>query len=91
MDKRYTFEHDSLQDRKSIRKYLKAIMEGVGKGTLSLADENGEVSLNPDGLMHLSVQVQSERDRRRLSITIDWRETDPNSADNTGALIISPD
>lgn len=91
MDKDYLFEHDSLQDRKSIRKYLKAIMDGVGKGTLSLADEKGEVSLNPDGLLHLSVQVRGDRDRRHLAISIDWRENDPDNQDHGGALIISPD
>jgi amphi-Trp domain-containing protein len=91
MEKDYLFEHDSLQDRKSIRKYLKAIMDGVAKGTLSLSDDRGEVSLNPDGLLHLSVQVRGERDRRRLEISIDWRENDPNGQNLSSALIISPD
>ena len=53
--------------------------------------EKGEVSLNPDGLLHLSVQVRGDRDRRRLAISIDWRENDPDSQDHAGALIISPD
>ncbi len=91
MDKDDLFEHISLQDRKSIRKYLKAVTDGVGNGMLSLADNDGEITLSPDGLIRLNVRVSRERDRRELHITLDWKEHDASVERNPGALIISTD
>lgn len=91
MDKNELFEHISLQDRKSIRKYLKAVTDGVGNGVLSLADNDGEVTLSPDGLIRLNVRVHKEMDRRELHISLDWKEYDTQSGNNSGALVISTD
>lgn len=91
MDKENFFEHESLQDRRSIKKYLKAVTEGIAKGALSLADNSHEITLSPDGLIRLNVQVRGERDRRELLISLDWREHRQDETVDPGALVISID
>ncbi len=83
------FGHESLQDRKSIEAYLKAMTDGVSKGVLSLSDNANEITLNPDGLIRFNVEVHSERNRRRLLITLDWKEEDESASDDSGILVIS--
>ena len=89
MNKQGFFKHESLQDRRSIKKYLKAVTDGVSKGTLSLSDDTNDLTLSPDGLIRLNVEVRGERDRRELNITLDWKEDRPEETDDSGALVIS--
>ena len=89
--KRRIFGHESLQDRKSIKAYLKAMTDGVSKGVLSLADNANEITLSPDGMIRLNVEVQGERNRRKLLITLDWKEEDESVQIDPGTLVISAD
>jgi amphi-Trp domain-containing protein len=67
------FRHESLQDRDSIQAILKAITQGVAKGKLTLSDEEGEMELNPDGLLQLKVTAAQDTDRHRLNLRITWQ------------------
>jgi amphi-Trp domain-containing protein len=67
------FRHESLQDRESIQAILKAITQGVAKGRLTLSDEEGEMVLNPDGLLQLKVTATQDTDRHRLNLRITWQ------------------
>jgi amphi-Trp domain-containing protein len=67
------FRHESLQDRDSIQAILKAITQGVAKGRLTLSDEEGEMALNPDGLLQLKVTATQDTDRHRLNVRITWQ------------------
>jgi amphi-Trp domain-containing protein len=68
------FRHESLQDRESIQAILKAITQGLAKGRLELSDEEGEMVLNPDGLLQLKVTATQDTDRHRLNLRITWQE-----------------
>lgn len=67
------FRHESLQDRDSIQAILKAITQGIAKGKLTLSDEEGEMVLNPDGLLQLKVTATQDTDRHRLNLRITWQ------------------
>ncbi|MGD8908892.1 MAG: amphi-Trp domain-containing protein [Chromatiales bacterium] len=67
------FRHESLQDRDSIQAILKAITQGMAKGRLTLSDEEGEMVLNPDGLLQLKVTAAQDTDRHRLNLRITWQ------------------
>ena len=67
------FRHESLQDRDSIQVILKAITQGVAKGKLTLSDEEGEMVLNPEGLLQLKVTATQDTDRHRLNLRITWQ------------------
>ena len=85
------FNHESLQDRKTIIKYLKAISDGISKGALSFADDTNEITLTPDGVIRLKVNVLRQDSKRELQIAFNWIESDADEADDTGTLQISSD
>lgn len=67
------FTHESLQDKNSIRELLKAISNGISKGKIILEDEDGVLTMEPDGLLHLKVTASQEDERNRLNIRITWQ------------------
>ncbi|QDY70608.1 amphi-Trp domain-containing protein [Qingshengfaniella alkalisoli] len=68
------FRHNSLQDRKTIRTLLKAVTAGIGKGELSLKDGNGEIVLEPDGLLNLRIRADRVEGSCRLDLRITWND-----------------
>ncbi len=68
-----TFIHESIEDRASIREILKAITQGVKKGKLNFSDSDGEVTLNPDGLLRLKVSATQSDEQNQLSIKVSWQ------------------
>lgn len=72
MREKNSFRHESLQDGETIAELLKSITKGLGKGRLSFSDEEGEIVLEPEGLLNLKVTAEQEEARHRLSIRITW-------------------
>ena len=72
MREKNSFRHESLQEAKTIAELLKAITKGIGKGKLTFSDEDGEIVLEPEGLLNLKVSVDQEEMRHRLNIRITW-------------------
>jgi amphi-Trp domain-containing protein len=66
------FRHDSLEDRKSIQRYLKAITKGLASGELTFSDDGGEITLKPDGLINLKLVASEDDSRHRLEIRLSW-------------------
>lgn len=68
------FCHESLQDGKSIQKLLQSIAKGLGKGTLEFTDEEGQLTLNPSGLLDLKVTVNEDETRHQLELRVSWNK-----------------
>ena len=68
-----SFRHESLQDAKSIQSILKAITKGLAKGSVVLNDDEGEIILEPKGLLNLKVSARREELSDRLDIRISWQ------------------
>jgi amphi-Trp domain-containing protein len=66
------FTYESLQDKSSIKDLLKAISNGIGKGKVVLEDEDGAITLKPDGLLNLKVSASQDDERNKLNIRISW-------------------
>ncbi len=66
------FVHESLQDQNSIKSLLKAISNGIGKGKVVLEDEDGVLTLNPEGLLHLKISASEEEDKSKINLRISW-------------------
>jgi amphi-Trp domain-containing protein len=71
-----SFRHESLQDAGSIQDMLKAISQGLGKGRLKLSDEDDEMLLEPEGLLHLKITANQEDSRHRLTLRVTWQSED---------------
>ncbi len=66
------FTHESLQDTDSIKTLLKAISNGIGKGKVQLEDEDGVLTMHPEGLLRLKISGSQDDEKNRLNIRITW-------------------
>jgi amphi-Trp domain-containing protein len=84
------FQHESLQDRKTIVEYLQALQEGFANGTLTLSDQDEELVLKPGGPVRLEIGATRKRGRTRITLRFDWKETNSKGT-NGGMLRINGD
>ena len=56
-DDKNNFRHDSVQDTESIQDTLKSVNKGFAKGKLTRSDEDGEIVMDPVGLLNLRLSV----------------------------------
>ena len=83
------FEHESLQSAGTIGAYLEALAAGLRDGSLTLASDDEELVLQPDGMLELRVRAQQKKDgRTRLDLRIEWQER--GEAGDDGELRIGP-
>lgn len=68
-----SFRHESLQDTKTIQEILKSINKGIAKGKLTFSDEDGEIVMEPEGLLNLKVTADKDETRHRINIRITWQ------------------
>lgn len=68
-----SFRHESLQDRRSVRAILEALVEGIDKGRIRFSDDDDEILMEPAGLLHLKLRASQEEDRHRLTLRISWQ------------------
>lgn len=81
MQHKSEFRHESLQDGKSIQKLLEAISKGLGKGKLEFTDDEGELELEPKGLLDLKITVKEDETRHKLDIRVSWNKQNKNLSD----------
>ena len=67
------FRHESLQDCRSIQKILKSISSGISQGKVVFSDDDGEIQMEPKGLLRLKLTARQEENRRRIDIRISWQ------------------
>lgn len=73
MRRKESFKHESLHDVKSIQEIMKAVTKGIAKGRLTFSDEDGEILMEPEGLLNLKVTASQEETQNRVNIRITWQ------------------
>jgi len=68
-----SFRHESLQDANTIQDIFKSLSKGIAKGRLSFSDEDGEIVMEPEGLLNLKVTATQDEGRHRVNIRITWQ------------------
>lgn len=68
------FQHESLQDLKSIGEYLRAIVQGLENGYIDLSDDGGQLVLHPNGLIGLELRAKRRGNRAKLQIELSWSD-----------------
>ena len=71
-----SFRHESLQDAKTIEEILNSITKGLAKGKLTFSDENDEMTLEPEGLLHFKLTAERNDNRHKLNIRVSWHVED---------------
>lgn len=74
--RKVVFRHESLQDVQSIRDILKSITSGLDTGRVTFSDEEDEILMEPEGLLHLKLTASQEENRQRINIRITWQKED---------------
>ncbi len=75
------FRHESLQDKESVVRLIKALTSGLSKGKLTLEDEDGKMVMQPEGLMNLKITASQNDQRSRVVLRLTWhpdREVEQN-------------
>ena len=88
---RIEFNHESLEDGKSISSYLQAVREGFAQGTLRLSDQDGAIVLEPIGLVNFEVRATQRGGRARFTLSFSWRDKDRKKSSAGGPLKINGD
>ena len=67
------FKHESLQDKKSIQNMLKSISKAIAKGELKFSDQDGEIVMEPKGLLNLKITARKQDGEQRLDVRMSWK------------------
>ncbi|MFV8754949.1 amphi-Trp domain-containing protein [Nannocystaceae bacterium ST9] len=84
------FRHESVQDPRSIVRYLQAITAGIERGHIQLGVAEHLLDLHPTGMLELEVQARRKGGRVKLALELHWRETDDQDP-TSSALTITVD
>ncbi len=68
------FEHESIQDTRSIVEYLEALVEGFRQGRLLLRTDERALSFSPQGLLHLEIKAKRGGSRNKIAFKISWKD-----------------
>ena len=68
------FTHESLQDLKSIRAFLDALITSVDKKRLILTSEGQEIVMEMEELLKFSLRAKKKGGENKLSIKISWTD-----------------
>lgn len=85
------FKYDSLQDSKSIAKYLNALKDGFLNGKIILANGNKRIELNPDGLLNLEVKAKRKNEKVKIQIKCTWKDGKEEKSTEHHSLSINPE
>jgi len=69
------FDHESIQDRQSIRQYFISLIEGLEKGSITFTSEKDSVHLTPAEMMHLSIRTKKKSGKSKLTIKLSWNDS----------------
>ncbi|MBF0117518.1 MAG: amphi-Trp domain-containing protein [Desulfobacterales bacterium] len=81
------FEHDSYQDRESIKKYLLAIVEGFEKGSVSFRVEQDSILMPLDNFLRFKIKAKRREEKNKLYISISWKEKQASSRKKENIVI----
>lgn len=83
------FKHESYQDSQTIVDYLKSIIDGIEKGSISLGNESSKVNLEPQGLLKMKIEAKRKSNSSKLSLQFGWKESDKGKSSKSEKLTIA--
>ena len=82
------FKHRSLQDPKSIVRYLSALKDGFENGSLVFSTNGERLVVKPQGLVNLEVEAKRKGDGIKLGLKFRWNEEEPVLDEGEQPLLI---
>lgn len=90
MVKKKEFDHESLQDRESLAQYLQIVTQGFQDGRLAVSSRNGDMALEPRGLIRFELRATQRPDRGRLTLRFTWKPSKDEQLPSGEDLKITP-
>lgn len=89
MPAKENFDYEALHDAVSIGEYLKALRKGIARGEIRFATGDEEMTLEPSGLLHMSVRARRKGPNSTIQIKIMWKEpgAEPGAPDKESLAI----
>lgn len=78
MTSKDNFDHESYQDTETIKQYFLSLVEGFGKGHITLNTTNDQIVLPLSDLMKFKVRAKKNDEKSKIEISISWRESRPS-------------
>lgn len=77
------FDHESYQDTETIKQYFLSLVEGFGKGRITLNSRNDRLELPLTNFVKFKVRAKKNDDKNKIEISISWRDTSENKKRET--------
>lgn len=87
VEKKFLFE--SLQDSETIGNFLKSLITGFESGKINLSTNGDEIQLTPHGLLNFAVKAKTKGESNKITIKIEWKETEASEEVSTKTLNIN--
>jgi amphi-Trp domain-containing protein len=84
------FDHESIQDRQSIKRYFDILIDGFETGRITFTSEKESVQLTPAELIRFSIKTRKKPGKSKLTIKLDWNDsTAEKKSDKNNAIHIA--
>ncbi|GBC59630.1 amphi-Trp domain-containing protein [Desulfonema ishimotonii] len=75
MAKKEEFEHESIQDNRSISNYLQALIDGFESGKITFNSEGQQINLYPNDMLELSIRAKKKGGKNKIAIRLFWKDS----------------
>ncbi len=82
-----TFDHESIQDRQSIRQYFNTLIEGLEKGSMAFTSDRETAVLTPAEMIRLSIKTKKKSGKSKLTIKLAWNDSSAEKSREKGNAI----
>ena len=69
------FEHESIQDKRSIQQFFLTLADGIENGRVTLSVEKDQVLLTPAELIRLSIKAKKKTGKSKLTLKLTWKDS----------------
>jgi len=90
MSKEHTndeFNYESMQDSRSIVKYLEAVAQGFDSGRLLFCSGKNELLLKPQGMLQFLLKARRKDGQVKVSLKVSWKEERRSSKEPVELMI----
>lgn len=89
MAKKEAFEHESIQDSQTIKKYFQALIDGFENKRIVFTSSARQIVLNPGELIELEIKAKKKGDKNKVSLKMSWKDDLPEAEPAADNLDIS--
>jgi amphi-Trp domain-containing protein len=89
MERNTEFKYESVQDGQTIQKYLDELKSGLHKGRIDFRNDSETLTLNPSGMLNLSIKAVRKERKAKLTLKISWKERSLKHVEQSPLLIES--